>query len=89
MLSVEWAVHDLRLLLVIVGIAWLLALPYEGLWKETYVDEHAIQPAQVSVILLVAADIRSRCTLTGPTCTAPTAILTILSGSRMRHLRSE
>lgn len=38
----------LRVILVVVGVAWLLALPYEGLWKDTYVDEHAIQPAQVS-----------------------------------------
>jgi hypothetical protein len=49
-LSVEWAAHDLRLLLVSFGISWLLALPYEGLWKETYVDEHAIQPAQVGPV---------------------------------------
>lgn len=27
----------------------MLALPYEGLWKRTYVDEHALQPAQVAV----------------------------------------
>lgn len=39
----------LRVVLVVIGVAWLLALPYEGLWKDTYVDEHAIQPAQVSL----------------------------------------
>ena len=31
-----------------IGIVWLLVLPHEGLWKDTYVDEHALQPAQVS-----------------------------------------
>lgn len=34
--------------LIGVALLWLLALPYDGLWKHTYVDEHAIQPAQVS-----------------------------------------
>lgn len=38
----------LRVVLALVGFAWLLALSYEGLWKGTYVDEHAVQPAQVS-----------------------------------------
>ena len=31
------------------GILWLLALPYEALWKRTYIDEHAIQPGQVTL----------------------------------------
>lgn len=38
----------IRLIMVIVGYAWILALPYEGLWKGTYIDEHALQPGQVS-----------------------------------------
>lgn len=38
-----------RATLTLVGVLWLLALPYEGLWKRTYVDEHALQPAQVAV----------------------------------------
>ncbi|ODN72678.1 hypothetical protein L202_08117 [Cryptococcus amylolentus CBS 6039] len=35
--------------LILAGMGWLLALPYEGLWRGTYVDEHALQPAQVTV----------------------------------------
>ncbi|ORY26329.1 Gaa1-like protein [Naematelia encephala] len=38
-----------RAVMVLVGVAWILALPYEGLWKNTYIDEHAIQPAQVTM----------------------------------------
>ena len=33
------------------GTLWILALPYEGLWKGTYVDEHALQPAQVGYVV--------------------------------------
>jgi glycosylphosphatidylinositol transamidase len=40
---------NLRILLIIVSFLWLAALPYEGLWKNTYIDEHAIQPAQVTL----------------------------------------
>ncbi|WVQ77910.1 hypothetical protein IAR50_007616 [Cryptococcus sp. DSM 104548] len=36
-------------ILILAGLGWLLALPYEGLWRGTYVDEHALQPAQVTV----------------------------------------
>ena len=36
-----------RLLLALAGLVWLAALPYEGLWKRTYIDENALQPAQV------------------------------------------
>ena len=36
-----------RLLLALAGLAWLGALSYEGLWKRTYIDENALQPAQV------------------------------------------
>jgi glycosylphosphatidylinositol transamidase len=36
-------------ILAIVGLAWLFALPCHGLWKGTYIDEHAIQPAQVTM----------------------------------------
>ncbi|WWC89001.1 uncharacterized protein L201_003918 [Kwoniella dendrophila CBS 6074] len=38
----------IRAILALAGFLWLLALPYEGLWKGTYVDEHALQPAQVT-----------------------------------------
>ncbi|OCF31947.1 glycosylphosphatidylinositol transamidase [Kwoniella heveanensis BCC8398] len=38
-----------RFVLALVGIIWLLAIPYEGLWKRTYVDEHALQPSQVTM----------------------------------------
>lgn len=38
-----------RFALAFVGIAWLFALPYHGLWKSTYLDEHALQPAQVTM----------------------------------------
>ncbi|KAK8864688.1 hypothetical protein IAR55_001940 [Kwoniella newhampshirensis] len=49
-LDVVWRhVPLLRAFMVIVGILWLLALPFEGLWKRTYVDEHALQPAQVTM----------------------------------------
>jgi hypothetical protein len=44
-----------RLLMVVVAFAWLLALPYEGLWKGAYIDEHAIQPAQVCTPTLFRA----------------------------------
>lgn len=36
-----------RIILASIGVLWILALPYEGLWKNTYMDEHAVQPAQV------------------------------------------
>ncbi|OWZ51875.1 glycosylphosphatidylinositol transamidase [Cryptococcus neoformans 125.91] len=42
-------VSKIQAALTLVGVLWLLALPYEGLWKRTYVDEHALQPAQVAV----------------------------------------
>lgn len=35
--------------MVVVSVVWVLALPYEGLWKRTYVDENAISPGQVSM----------------------------------------
>ena len=38
-----------RTLLTFISFLWLAALPYEGLWKNTYIDEHAIQPAQVTL----------------------------------------
>ena len=37
-----------RSIFVAISIGWLLVLPYDGLWKHTYIDEHALQPAQVS-----------------------------------------
>ena len=40
---------DDRAALAAVGMIWLLALPYEALWKRTYIDEHAIQPGQVTL----------------------------------------
>lgn len=45
---VVYQTHD-RVALAGVGILWLLALPYEALWKRTYIDEHAIQPGQVTL----------------------------------------
>jgi len=47
---------DVRVVLAVAGVLWLLALPYEGLWKDTYVDENAIQPAQVSNQIKLHAD---------------------------------
>ncbi|WWD17002.1 hypothetical protein CI109_101438 [Kwoniella shandongensis] len=50
MLNSVWRhVPLIRAILATVGVLWLLALPYEGLWKRTYVDEHALQPAQVTM----------------------------------------
>nr|KIR88098.1 glycosylphosphatidylinositol transamidase [Cryptococcus tetragattii IND107] len=42
-------ISTIQAVLTFIGVLWLLALPYEGLWKNTYVDEHALQPAQVAV----------------------------------------
>jgi glycosylphosphatidylinositol transamidase len=36
-------------LMVAVSIIWVLVLPYEGLWKRTYIDENAISPGQVNM----------------------------------------
>lgn len=36
-----------RALLVVVGIGWLLVLPFDELGRSTYMDENAVQPAQV------------------------------------------
>ena len=41
---------------MVVGFAWALALPYEGFWKDAYVDENAIQPAQVGLCSLEASN---------------------------------
>ncbi|WWC62223.1 uncharacterized protein I303_104818 [Kwoniella dejecticola CBS 10117] len=38
----------MRFLLATIGVLWLFALPLERLWKGNYVDEHALQPAQVN-----------------------------------------
>ena len=35
--------------MVMVAFLWILALPYKGLWKGTYIDENAISPGQVSM----------------------------------------
>ena len=35
--------------MVIASICWMLALPYRGLWKRTYIDENAISPSQVTM----------------------------------------
>ncbi|EIM89833.1 Gaa1-domain-containing protein [Stereum hirsutum FP-91666 SS1] len=40
--------NALRLLLLLVGYAWLLFLPSPRLGSRTYIDENALQPAQVS-----------------------------------------
>lgn len=45
---------DRRAAMVVVATLWFVALPYRGLWKGTYVDEHAIQPAQVRVASTVS-----------------------------------
>ncbi|KIR59374.1 glycosylphosphatidylinositol transamidase [Cryptococcus bacillisporus CA1873] len=42
-------ISKIQAILTFIAVLWLLALPYEGLWKNTYVDEHALQPAQVAV----------------------------------------
>lgn len=47
MLSRVAANDDDRVILTVTGLLWLLALPDEALWKPTYIDEHALQPAQV------------------------------------------
>ncbi|KAL7424930.1 Glycosyl phosphatidyl inositol protein transamidase complex subunit [Cryptotrichosporon argae] len=45
-----WArLPAVRAALVVASIAWTLALPYSGLWKGTRVDEHALQPGQVTM----------------------------------------
>lgn len=35
--------------MVVVSVLWMLALPYRGLWKQTYIDENAISPSQVTM----------------------------------------
>ena len=35
--------------MVLISMLWVLALPYKGLWKATYIDENAISPGQVSM----------------------------------------
>jgi glycosylphosphatidylinositol transamidase len=35
--------------MVVVSIVWVALLPYEGLWKRTYIDENAISPGQVNM----------------------------------------
>ena len=37
----------LRYALLAVGYIWLLVLPWPRLGRNTYIDEHALQPAQV------------------------------------------
>ncbi|KAI9487195.1 MAG: Gaa1-like protein [Benjaminiella poitrasii] len=39
----------LSILLFIVGIGWILALPYEGYNKRTYISENALLPGQVNL----------------------------------------
>lgn len=38
-----------RLLLLVVGYAWMLAIPLPNLGRNTYIDENALQPGQVGV----------------------------------------
>ncbi|OCF60861.1 glycosylphosphatidylinositol transamidase [Kwoniella mangroviensis CBS 10435] len=48
-LGVIWEkIPLIRAILATAGFLWLFAIPYEGLWKGTYVDEHALQPGQVT-----------------------------------------
>ncbi|KIM25331.1 hypothetical protein M408DRAFT_212529 [Serendipita vermifera MAFF 305830] len=39
----------LRIILFIVGYAWLLLLPWKGLSRTAWIDENALQPGQVNV----------------------------------------
>lgn len=39
------------ILLFVVGVVWLLVLPYDGYNKRTYISENALLPGQVSVFL--------------------------------------
>ena len=36
-----------RLLLLAAGYAWMLAIPFPNLGRNTYIDENALQPGQV------------------------------------------
>lgn len=40
------------ILLALVGIVWLLLLPYDGYSKRTYISENALLPGQVGLLLL-------------------------------------
>lgn len=41
------------ILLFIVGIAWILILPYDGYNKRTYISENALLPGQVNEWIVV------------------------------------
>ncbi|KAL1408622.1 Glycosyl phosphatidyl inositol protein transamidase complex subunit [Vanrija albida] len=48
--NLVWArLGAVRALLAVIGVAWLFALPHPALWKHTFIDEHALQPAQVTI----------------------------------------
>ena len=40
-----------RITLLAVGYIWMLALPFPGLGRSTFMDENALQPAQVRLIV--------------------------------------
>ncbi|KAL9557285.1 hypothetical protein PS6_001913 [Mucor atramentarius] len=39
----------LSILLFIIGVAWLLILPYDGYNKQTYISENALLPGQANL----------------------------------------
>jgi glycosylphosphatidylinositol transamidase len=41
-------VSECRTIMMVVGVVWVLALPFEQLGEGTKIDEHALQPGQVS-----------------------------------------
>ena len=48
-MSIPSIIANPRLALVFTALIWLGLLPHDALWKNTYIDEHAIQPAQVTM----------------------------------------
>jgi glycosylphosphatidylinositol transamidase len=38
-------VADGSLALLVLGLAWIAALPHPALWKNTFIDEHALMPS--------------------------------------------
>lgn len=41
---------EFRVLLFLVGYLWMVAIPYPDLGRTTYIDENALQPAQVKQV---------------------------------------
>jgi hypothetical protein len=47
--TVFWLVFHLhRAALLLVGLVWLVFIPFPGFGQRTYIDENALQPGQVS-----------------------------------------